>query len=355
MASLVARKDSQFWWIKFVEPTTGKRVFKSTSYPRADPIETKKARALESAWTAKEKSTAANVANPRNTWVEWVPDFLKRHARGRTLVRYQTAWEWIFTYLREIGVTRPSELTYRHCLGFLDWRTKKVTRLHSKTKKKKLVKLNTALNDIKVLRIVMGQAVKLGIAQANPCFRLGVQKEEAKEKPELTDADIADIRTALKGEDKWMHTAFEIAINTGCRLSETRIKLSNIDFERGTILFESPKGGRTRAFTTPLPAAIKPMLLKIKDRGDAYTLTLPPVPGKDWWSFFKRVKRSDLCFHSTRVTFVTRLARAGVPQSIAMRLVNHSSVLVHKIYQRLGVEDVREYQHLAKIPGAAST
>ena len=37
-----------------------------------------------------------------------------------------------------------------------------------------------------------------------------------------------------------------------------------------------------------------------------------------------------------------------------MRLVNHSSVLVHKIYQRLGVEDVREYQHLVKIASALS-
>ena len=230
-----------------------------------------------------------------------------------------------------------------------------MTRLNSKRKKKKLVKLNTALHDLKVLRIVMNQAVKLGLSQVNPCMRLGVQKEETKEKPELTDADILLIRIALKEESEWMQVAFEIAVNTGCRLSETRIKISNIDFEKDTILFESPKGGKSRAFTTPLPSAIKPLLLKIKDRGDAYTLALPQVPGKDWWRFFKKLNRSELCFHSTRVTFVTRLARAGVPQPIAMRLVNHSSVLVHKIYQRLGVEDVREYQHLVQIPAAASS
>ena len=100
MASLVARKDSQFWWIKFVDPTTDKRVFKSTQFRRGDPIETKKARALESTWTAKEKNTSAAVANPRNSWAEWVPDFLERHAKARTLERYKAAWNWIFTYLR---------------------------------------------------------------------------------------------------------------------------------------------------------------------------------------------------------------------------------------------------------------
>lgn len=41
-------------------------------------------------------------------------------------------------------------------------------------------------------------------------------------------------------------------------------------------------------------------------------------------------------------TFITRLARNRVPLSHAMRLVNHASTTIHRVYQRLGVEDVRE-------------
>ena len=40
---------------------------------------------------------------------------------------------------------------------------------------------------------------------------------------------------------------------------------------------------------------------------------------------------------------MTRLHRAAVPVSAAMRLVNHSSEAVHRIYWRLNVEDVRPY------------
>jgi hypothetical protein len=36
------------------------------------------------------------------------------------------------------------------------------------------------------------------------------------------------------------------------------------------------------------------------------------------------------------------LRQSGCSQSIAMRLVNHSSTLVHELYQRHCVEDLRE-------------
>jgi hypothetical protein len=301
MASLVDRKDSQFWWIKFIDPTTGKRVFESTLLRKKDSLETKKARALEASWTSKEKNTTAVVASSNHAWAEWVPSFLKRHCKGRTYERYVLAWNWLFSYLREIGVNRPNELTFKHCLGYLEWRTTKDTRLNSRRKKTKVISLNTALHEIKVLRLVMNQAIKLGIVQVNPCLRLGVGKAEIKQKPELTDDDITTVRKELLTRPEWMRTCFEIALHTGCRQRETRIKLAHIDFKNDTILFDSPKGGRDRTFTTPLPAAIKPTLLKINQRGDSYTLTFPRLPSKDWWQFFKAIGRSDLCFHSTRV------------------------------------------------------
>ena len=44
------------------------------------------------------------------------------------------------------------------------------------------------------------------------------------------------------------------------------------------------------------------------------------------------------------VTYVNRLRRANVPREAAMRLVNHSSELIHKIYQREKVEDVAQWR-----------
>jgi len=47
---------------------------------------------------------------------------------------------------------------------------------------------------------------------------------------------------------------------------------------------------------------------------------------------------------------VNRLRRAGVPREAAMRLLNHSSELIHQIYQRERVEDVAPWREAVKFP-----
>jgi hypothetical protein len=50
------------------------------------------------------------------------------------------------------------------------------------------------------------------------------------------------------------------------------------------------------------------------------------------------------------ITYVNRLRRAGVPREAAMRLVNHSSELIHSIYQRERVEDVAQWRDAVRFP-----
>lgn len=347
MASLIDRKDSSYWWVKFIDSETGKRKFKSTKFRKDDPTQHKQARALEAELSAKEHHRATHSLTER--WENWVPAFLKRHSKSpRTFDRYTLGWSWLSLYLREHRISIPSELTYQGAIDYLDWRTT------YRKRGGRTVKLNTALNDIKVLRIIMRQAIRLKYIATNPCDRLGVAKEDTKEKPELTDEDITQIREGLKNRERWMQISFEIAIYTGCRQSDTQIALKDVDFKLKTITFTKPKGGKARAFTVPLPAPLEPLLQSLQDSGAKYTLDNPPTMlGKAWWCFFRHeIKRPELCFHCARVTFVTRLARAGVPLSAAMRLVNHSSTLVHRIYQRLKVDDVRQYASAVAIPAA---
>jgi len=40
-----------------------------------------------------------------------------------------------------------------------------------------------------------------------------------------------------------MHTAFDIALQTGCRLRETRIPMNCVHFKEDKITFPSPKDG----------------------------------------------------------------------------------------------------------------
>ena len=79
-------------------------------------------------------------------------------------------------------------------------------------------------------------------------------------------------------------------------------------------------------------------------------------PSKMWWRFFKQndeLNLPHLTFHCTRVTFITRGAKQGVPQSPMMKLVNHASEEIHRVYQRLVVADVREKLNAIKLPTAA--
>jgi integrase len=99
-----------------------------------------------------------------------------------------------------------------------------------------------------------------------------------------------------------------------------------------------------------MPTALKPLLERLKAEGRHHTVDFPFQPSRRWQQFFAKLKMPHLCFHCLRVTYVNRLRRAGVPREVAMRLVNHSSELVHRIYQREKVEDVVKWRDVVRFP-----
>jgi integrase len=131
---------------------------------------------------------------------------------------------------------------------------------------------------------------------------LRLRQEKPAKKPEITDDEIVKIREALKTEPEWMQTAFEIALNTGCRLRETRLPLNCIDFDEGKITFPTPKGGEDRAFSIPMPSALQPLLERLRTEKKAFTLDFPFQPSRRWQQFFIKLKLPHLCFHCLRVT-----------------------------------------------------
>jgi integrase len=204
--------------------------------------------------------------------------------------------------------------------------------------------------ELKLLAMIMGEAVRLGHADANPLVSLKLKRDKPEKKPELTDAEVSQIRKALKDEPQWMQTAFDISLHTGCRLRETCLPMNCIDFKEDKITFPSPKGGEDRAFSVPMPTALRPMFENFRKAKQKFTLELPFQPSRRWQQFFAKIKLPNLCFHCLRITYVNRLRRAGVPREVAMRLVNHSSELIHKIYQRERVDDVVKWRDAVKFP-----
>ena len=229
-------------------------------------------------------------------------------------------------------------------MEYVDWRTS------YKKKTGKTVGRNTAILELKILAMVMGEGVRLGHADANPLVSIKLRRDQSEKKPELTDTEIVEIRAALKNEPEWMQRAFEIALHTGCRLRETRIPRDCIDLAENKITFPSPKGGEERAFSVPMPSALRPLLEDVRRGKDKCTVDFPFQPSRRWQQFFIKIKKPHLCFHCLRVTYVNRLRRVGVPREAAMRLVNHASELVHQVYQREKVEDVVKWRDLVTFP-----
>ena len=342
MAYLYRKPRSPFWYVVYIDANL-KEGHRSTGLRADDPNDTAKAKAMRAELEAKEHHRAP-VVNSEG-WDTWVAKYLERHCETRrTLERYAGNWKWLALWLQTQRLHSPRAITYRNALEYIDWR------MSFKKTSGKRVGRNTAIMELKVLAMIMGEAVRLGYADANPLVSLKLRRDKARKKPEVTDEEVSEIRKALKAEPEWMKTAFEISLHTGCRLRETRLPLDCIDFAEDKITFPSPKGGEGRAFSVPMPSALRPLFQRMRKRNQTFTLAFPFQPSRHWQQFFIKIKKPHLCFHCLRVTYVNRLRRAGVPREAAMRLVNHSSELVHQVYQREKVEDVAQWRDAVQFP-----
>ncbi|MCX6894987.1 MAG: hypothetical protein NTZ16_05695 [Verrucomicrobia bacterium] len=249
MAYLYRKLRSPFWYVVYFD-SDKKEVHRSTGLRADSPNDTAKAKSLRAELEAKEHHRVPVV----NTggWDSWVLKFLDRHCDSPlTLERYADAWKWLALWLQTKRLHSPRAITYRVALEYLDWR------ICYKKKSGKTVGRNTAIMELKLLAMIMGEAVRLGYADANPLVSLKLKRDRAAKKPELTDDEIREIRASLKSEPEWMQTAFELSLHTGCRLRETRIPLECVNFKEDKITFPSPKGGEDRAFSIPMPSALR--------------------------------------------------------------------------------------------------
>jgi integrase len=331
MASLFKRRDSPYYWVRTQRPdgswggkSTGIRIDSTNAF--------RKAKQFAAQQTMQEAPSRTITGGQR--FDAWVPAFLRTRYKNRgTLVRYLNAWSALSLYFEREGVAAPSQITYRLCNAYPDFRTNPPRgTLKART-------FNTALTELKVLSAIMHEAVRRDFATANPCSRLGFKRDKTKRKPEISDDEQLAIESSLETSAQWMRDCWLVAMRHGCRLAETAVPLKNIDLRAGTISFIA-KGGRTH--TAPIHKDILPVVAEAKRAKRKHLVELPAYPAKKWHQFFRRIGMPHLSFHSTRVTVVTRLARAGHPIYKTKAYVGHASDTVHAIYQRLAPIDVRD-------------
>lgn len=347
--SVYPRKDSPYWWIAYYCPRRMKRVSgEKTPFRREDPGSHRKALAL-----AVEKAQAAASAKQEGgaSWESWVVAWLRlKHRQSPlTLQNYLTRWRHIGEYLDQEKLYTPRHVAPDFGEKYIAWRMAQTRPASGKSPC-----YNTCLMELALLARVVREAIRRGFADHNPVERLGLQKDDPDEKPEITDDEIKLIREALVFRPEWMQVSFEIAIHQGCRLKETQIPLERIDLTSTPPRVQFHAKGK-KVFTTQLHPDLVPMFKRFKAERRPVSCKHPAMAAKEWHFFFKEIELPHLCFHCTRVTVVTRMARAGVPVQQAMAYVGHANTLIHKIYQRLKPADVGPAILALQIPAAASS
>lgn len=324
MACLYKRNGSKFWWIEYLD-VTGKRRQESTKLRYDVGLDSRKAHDIRRELAQREKSTFDHT----EMWEKWVPRFLEQRYAGFTLQRYWNSWKNLSAFLRGHQIVIPRQLSRQQVRDFVSWRQERHTDLGVYE-----VCKNTALTEIKLLRILMNEAVASGFCTLNPCAKLDIRKDPSPKKPRITDAEHRVVLRELEKEPEWMRVSYEIAWDQGCRFSETCLPLSDVDLKKNIIRFRT-KGRKEENDQFPLSPNLRPLFQRLIRERRTQTFEMPVMPGKAWWRFFKRIRLPHLCFHCTRVTFITRCYERGVPREMVMRLVGHSSTVAHEIYPRL--------------------
>jgi hypothetical protein len=328
MASLRKLSRSPFWYIRYRDVETA--VWKDECLKlRHDSEKDTRAARRE----VMKRSAEEGLVGPTQgeEFSKWVPAYIAAHyTNARSLKRYQHVWERLDEWLRARRIRHPRELKYQHAGEYMADREADG------------VAHNTARMEVKFLSFLMSEAIRREFAERNSISLARITISAPKEKKELSDADILAARTAFQAEAPWMGRVFEILLHLGCRFAESSIPWERIDFKAGTIQIEDSKrkeGDPKKLFLAPLGAQLAAYLKPLAKKGER---TVPPLTGEMNFRFNYRLKQAcGATSHSCRVSFISRCHRAGLSETEAMRLVNHSTRMVHRIYSRMSIEDAK--------------
>lgn len=78
--------------------------------------------------------------------------------------------------MQQKRIHSPRHITYKRGVEYVDWRTT------FKKRTGKIVGRNTAIFELKTLSLIIGEAVRLGPADANPLINLRLHKDKPAKK-----------------------------------------------------------------------------------------------------------------------------------------------------------------------------
>ena len=160
---------------------------------------------------------------------EWFENYAKNALRSTT---YERMLQLTHRVYPAIGHLRIDKITARHLQGFVNSLAKEGA--NEKTGNPLAPK--TIRHNLSFISDVFSYAVRMDLVSDNPCRKVTIPKGEVKEKPIYSQEEIAQLLTAINGEDTKYRAFFYLIAYSGFRRSEMLgLEWKDIDFENNII------------------------------------------------------------------------------------------------------------------------
>ena len=160
---------------------------------------------------------------------EWFENYAKNALRSTT---YERMLQLTHRVYPAIGHLRIDKITARHLQGFVNSLAKEGA--NEKTGKPLAPK--TIRHNLSFISDVFSYAVRMDLVSDNPCRKVTIPKGEVKEKPIYSQEEIAQLLTAINGEDTKYRAFFYLIAYSGFRRSEMLgLEWKDIDWEHNVI------------------------------------------------------------------------------------------------------------------------
>lgn len=333
MASHYKKSGSPFYYIRY-RRADGTWSDKSSGVRVSHKGGLRKVRAMVAEYNVNEQEYADDCYG--SLFSQWVDSWINyQYTNKNSNWRYRNCWRHLQDYFKIHRIIHPNEVTYQLCHAYMRWRTDPDI---CEREGRKPCAWNTALTEIRTLGAIEQEAVRRGYIVVNPCCRLRLGRRNTKQKREIRADELEKIAALLEDAPEWMQDCWLVAIKQGCRLTEVQVDMNDVDEDALLITFHT-KGGKTH--TAPLHRDLLPLVAKARERRSKRLLKLPGNASVKWVKWFRKHGFDGLSFHCTRVTVVTRLARAGYSEAQTMEYVGHCSEMVHAVYRKLQPADLR--------------
>jgi integrase len=217
----------------------------------------------------------------------------------------------------------------------------KSTRQHSFTKREKQRSPASVNRELELLSRIFTVAIRLGLADSNPCSRVSKFKLQNQRFRYLLPDEEPALLAQCMGLRKHLTTMIPFALGTGARKSEQlSLRVRQCDFFRNLVVFDRTKSGRARI--VEMNSEVRQILLELckGKRPDDHVWINGATGGP--YTDIKRAfigactdaKIEGLVWHDLRATYGTRLGEAGFNAYDIAKLMGHANISTSQRYVR---------------------